>query len=202
MDANALGLSQGADNRLPLLESLGIDTFDVEVRDLGDVVESFTDGVGLDVVFDTTGHRSSVETAADHVRKGGQVVVIVGLPGEESELFITQLVRNEVDMNTSYGSTWRNFEQALRLMERGDIDTEEMPNDSFDVDNPETAFEAFLNSETCKSVFKFTGQFSRLATPFASAGTIGERPGVGGSSRAGALTKIIILGRRSGVYEF
>ncbi|MDR9432168.1 MAG: alcohol dehydrogenase, partial [Natronomonas sp.] len=42
MDANVLGFSQGAENRLPLLESLGIDSFDVEVRDLGDVMESFT----------------------------------------------------------------------------------------------------------------------------------------------------------------
>lgn len=148
------GLSQDTKYRLPLLDSLGIETVNSEEADLDATVETFTNGRGADIVFDTTGHKTGVEMAAEHVRKGGQIVVI-GLPGADSELFMTPLVRGEVDLNTSYGSTWRNFEQALRLMENGEIAIDEIVDDSFSVDDPTSAFDAFLNSETCKPVFSF-----------------------------------------------
>ncbi|SFH03821.1 L-iditol 2-dehydrogenase [Halopelagius inordinatus] len=156
LGANVLvsGLGRDTDYRLPLLEEQGIETVNLDDDDLEAETESFTDGIGFDVVFDTTGHKSGVEMAAERVRKGGQIVV-VGLPGEESEVFMTPLVRSEVDLNTSYGSTWTNFEQALRLMDNGAIEPAAIVDDSYSVDDPTGAFEAFLNSETCKPVFTF-----------------------------------------------
>lgn len=156
MGANVLvsGLTPDTDYRLPLVEKLGISTVNAQEEDLEATVDSFTDGIGVDVIFDTTGHHSGVPMAADHVRKGGQIVV-VGLATEESELFMTPLVRGEVDLNTSYGSSWRNFEQALRLMEGGEFAIDEIIDDSFSVDDPVAAFDAFLTSKTCKPVFRF-----------------------------------------------
>jgi L-iditol 2-dehydrogenase len=148
------GLDQDTKYRLPLVDGLGIETVNAQSEDLDAVVEEFTDGIGMDVIFDTTGHHSGVSTAAEHVRKGGQIVVI-GLPGEDSELFMTPLVRGEVDLNTSYGSTWRNFEQALRLMDGGEIAIEDIVDESFNTGDPSAAFEAFLDSETCKPLFRF-----------------------------------------------
>jgi L-iditol 2-dehydrogenase len=157
LGANVLvsGLSQDTTYRLPLLEDIGVETINAEEEDLEQRTETFTGGRGFDVVFDTTGHKTGIEMAASHVRKGGQIVV-VGLPGEESELFMTPLVRGEVDINTSYGSAWTNFEQALRLMERGAIAIDDIVDDSFSIADPEEAFDAFLDSETCKPVFTFT----------------------------------------------
>jgi L-iditol 2-dehydrogenase len=157
LGANVLvsGLTQDTTYRLPLLEDIGVETINAEEEDLEQRTEAFTDGRGFDVVFDTTGHKTGIEMAASHVRKGGQIVV-VGLPGEESELFMTPLVRGEVDVNTSYGSTWTNFEQALRLMEQGAIAIDDIVDDSFSISDPEEAFEAFLDSKTCKPVFSFT----------------------------------------------
>src|SRR5699024_8042298 len=129
--------------RLPLLDDIGVETINVEDEDLAQRTDTVTEGRGFDVVFDTTGHKSGVEMAADCVRKGGQIVV-VGLPGEPSELFMTPLVRGEVSVTTSYGSTWTNFEQALRLMERGAIAVDAIIDDSFSVAAPAAAFEAFL----------------------------------------------------------
>lgn len=156
LGANVLvsGLSQDTTYRLSLLENMGIETISVEDEDLKQRADAFTDGRGFDVVFDTTGHKSGIEIAVDCVRKGGQIVV-VGLPGDQSEVFVTPLVRGEVDVNTSYGSTWTNFEQALRLMERGAISIDDIIDDSFSVSDPGAAFDAFLASETCKPVFSF-----------------------------------------------
>lgn len=149
------GLAQDTDYRLPLVEDLGIETVNAQQADMEAVVEEFTDGVGMDVVFDTTGHHSGVPMATEHVRKGGQVVVI-GLPGEETDLFMTPLVRAEVDLNTSYGSTWRNFEQAIRLMDEGDITFGDILDDSYSAEDPTEAVDAFLASETCKPLFRFS----------------------------------------------
>ncbi|OVE85827.1 zinc-dependent alcohol dehydrogenase [Natronolimnobius baerhuensis] len=149
------GLGKDTTYRLPLVEQLGIETVDVENDDLEELIDEKADGGGFDVVFDTTGHQTGVEMAIEYVRKGGQVVV-VGLPGAPSELFMTPVVRGEIDVNTSYGSTWRNFEQAIRLLDAGEIDADEIADHSYSIDDPTAAFEAFLESETCKPVFSFS----------------------------------------------
>ncbi len=156
MGANVLvsGLGADADYRLPLLEDVGVETVNVDDGSLADRREAFTDGIGFDAVFDTTGHESGVEMAVDHVRKGGEVVV-VGLPGDTSEVFMTPVVRGELTIGTSYGSTWRNFEQAIRLMDNGTIDVDAIVDRSYSVDDPVAAFEGFLRAETCKPVFTF-----------------------------------------------
>lgn len=157
LGANVLvsGLEQDATYRLPLLDELGIETVNVQAADLEERAEAFTDGIGFDVVFDSTGHHTGLGTAVDHVRKGGQVVV-VGIPNDTSEVAFTPVVRGEIEVNTSYGSTWRNFEQALRLMERGEIAVDQILDTSYSADEPAAAFEAFLGSETCKPVFQFS----------------------------------------------
>jgi len=156
LGANVLvsGLDQDAVYRLPLLTDLGIETVNAQSEDLEAQAEAHTDGIGFDVVFDSTGHHTGIGTAVDHVRKGGQVVM-VGIPNDTSEVAFTSTVRGEIDVNTSYGSTWTNFEQALRLLERGEIAVDEILDTSYSMDDPTAAFEAFLASETCKPVFQF-----------------------------------------------
>lgn len=149
------GLEQDTAYRLPLVEKLGIETVNVQSETgIDDYVDSLTDGVGFDVVFDATGHHTGVGTATEVARKGGQVVV-VGIPNDTSEVNLTPVVRGEISVDTSYGSTWTNFEQALRLMERGEIAVDQILDTSYSVDDPAAAFEAFLGSETCKPVFQF-----------------------------------------------
>lgn len=153
-DVMVSGLEKDAVARLPLLASFGIETVNVHSDELDDVRDGFTAGRDFDVVFDTTGHRSGVEMAVENVRKGGQVVT-VGLPGEPSEIFMTPVVRGEIDLNTSYGSTWTNFEQALQLMKNQTIDPEVLIDTSYSTANPTAAFVAFLDAQTLKPVFTF-----------------------------------------------
>jgi len=148
------GLARDGAYRLPLAERLGAEPIALDTDDLGTVVDRETRGGGFDVVFDTTGHHTGVEMAAEHVRKGGQVVV-VGLPASESDLYMTPLVRGEVDLNASYGSLWPDFERALSLLAGGGIDADAIVDRSYSVDEPESAFEDFLAGKTCKPVFGF-----------------------------------------------
>lgn len=154
-DVVVSGLEQDAAYRLPLLEELGIDTINLDEQDIAEHAEARTEGIGFDVVFDATGHRTGVEIGADCIRKGGQIVV-VGIPSDNSSLSMPPLVRGEVDINTSYGSTWGNFEQALRLMENEKIDPDVIIDTAYTIENPSDAFTDFLDSKTCKPVFSFS----------------------------------------------
>ena len=145
------GVSRDRSYRLPLAEELGFTTAAVDKNPIEDVIADATDGVGFDVVFDTTGHPSGVNAAAESVRKGGQVVLI-GLAGE-TELDFTPLIRAEVDLQCSYASTWEDFERAIRLIRRGAIDTDTFVDTRFTLENSEEAFETFLTGDTCKPVF-------------------------------------------------
>ena len=156
-DVLVSGLGKDTAYRLPLVADLGIETVNVQKQDLDARVDEFAASDGVSVVFDTTGHRSGVETAVAQVRKGGQIVV-VGLPDEPSELFMTPIVRGEVDVNTSFGSTWQDFERVLKLLQNGTIDPSSITDTSFDVDEPGEAFHAFLAGETVKPVFDFARQ--------------------------------------------
>jgi L-iditol 2-dehydrogenase len=148
------GMDRDEAYRLPLVEKFGVETVNVDNEDLAKRTDEFTDGIGFDVVFDATGHASGLETAAQNVRKGGQAVV-VGLPASPSELFVTPLVRGEVDVTTSYGSTWRNFEQALRMMSDGNLNVDTITDGPHAIDEIEETIHRFQRGETCKPILKF-----------------------------------------------
>lgn len=148
------GIEKDAAYRLPLVEKLGIDTINSQTDSLPEYVDSHTDGVGVEAVFDTTGHKSGIEHAVDLVRKGGEIIV-VGLPGEPSELFFSPIVRAEIDIKAAYGATKADFKQALRMLAMESIDAETIIDTRYTSDDPVEAFEGFLAGETCKPMFSF-----------------------------------------------
>nr|WP_276411812.1 alcohol dehydrogenase catalytic domain-containing protein [Halomicroarcula sp. XH51] len=150
-DVVVTGVGQDADYRLPLAEDLGFETINVADDDAEGRRDELTDGVGYDVVFDTTGHPSGLTGAVDAVRKGGQIV-LVGQTGETTMPY-SPLVRGEIDVQCSYASTYRDFEHALRLIGRGEVDAATFVDDRFSLLDADEAFEAFLAGETVKPVF-------------------------------------------------
>ena len=150
-DVVVTGVGQDADYRLPLAEDLGFETINVAEDDAEERRDELTDGVGYDVVFDTTGHPSGLTGAVDAVRKGGQIV-LVGQTGETTMPY-SPLVRGEVDVQCSYASTYQDFEHALRLIGRGEVDAATLVDDRFSLLDADEAFEAFLAGETVKPMF-------------------------------------------------
>lgn len=145
------GVDQDAQYRLPLAEELGFETIDVVSEDLAERRESFTDGIGYDVVFDTTGHPSGVPAAVEEARKGGQIVLI-GQTGETTMEY-SPAVRAEIDIQCSYASMYDDFDNALELIDRGVVDADTLIDDRFSILDPDEAFETFRTGGTCKPVF-------------------------------------------------
>lgn len=145
------GVGEDTDYRLPLAEELGFETVTIESDDVPDQHAAYTDCVGYDVVFDTTGHPSGLPMAVDEVRKGGQIVLI-GQTGETTMPY-SPLVRAEIDLQCSYASTWADFERSVELMQAGDVDCETFLDDRFSLLEADRAFETFLDGGTCKPIF-------------------------------------------------
>jgi L-iditol 2-dehydrogenase len=150
-DVVVSGVAQDATYRLPLAEELGFETINVAESDPATRREEFTDGIGYDVVFDTTGHPSGIQSAVDEVRKGGQIV-LVGQTGKTTMEY-SPAVRAEIDIQCSYASMYDDFERALRLIRRGDVDAETLIDDRFSLFDAHEAFESFIGAETVKPVF-------------------------------------------------
>lgn len=148
------GIEKDAAYRLPLVEELGIDTVNSVDESLDDRINELTRGIGADAVFDTTGHKTGIETSVQLVRKGGEVLV-VGLPGEPSELFFSPIVRGELDIKAAYGATKKNFKQAVRVLDIGAFDVDTFVDTRYENDTPERAFEDFMGGKTCKPMFSF-----------------------------------------------
>jgi len=145
------GVGPDANYRLPLAEDFGFETINVAEDDFEARRDEQTDGIGYDVVFDTTGHPSGLPSAVDAVRKGGQIV-LVGQTGETTMEY-SPLVRSEIDLQCSYASMYEDFERALRLIDCGDVDCETFIDDRFSLEDADEAFESFIGGETCKPVF-------------------------------------------------
>jgi len=150
-DVVVSGVSRDAEYRLPLAEEFGFQTANVTTDELSERRDEVTDGVGYDVVFDTTGHPSGLTTAVDEVRKGGQIV-LVGQTGETTMPY-SPLVRSEIDLQCSYASMYEDFERSLRMIQSGDVDCETLIDDRFSLLDADEAFETFLAGRTCKPVF-------------------------------------------------
>jgi L-iditol 2-dehydrogenase len=145
------GVERDADHRLPVLEELGFETVVVGSDDDREALRDAIDARAYDVVFDTTGHPSGLQTASDVVAKGGQIVLV----GQTNEATLTfnPLVRGEIDLQCSYTYDWDDFERAIGVLDDGRVPVDELVDDSFDPREPAVAFDAALAGETMKPRF-------------------------------------------------
>jgi L-iditol 2-dehydrogenase len=155
-DVVVSGVGQDEAVRLPAAATLGFETANVATVAAESLREEYTDGRGFDVVFDATGHESGLQTAADVVRKGGQVVLI-GQSGHVA-LDYTPFIRGEVDIQCSYAAAWPDFDRALRLLSSGAVQADPLFDDRFDIADEEAVFEAAMHGEAVKPLFELAGE--------------------------------------------
>lgn len=118
-----------------LAASFGADVVLGHGDDVAAQVRELTDGVGADVVVETAGGAASaglagsstVATAAEAVARGGRIVMVSVLP-DDTRLPLARLRERGVTLlhprsgAGGYSPSSSVFEQALRLVARGDVD--------------------------------------------------------------------------------
>jgi len=78
-------------------------------------------GHGLDLVLDASGSEAARQSAFDLCRPGG-TVVLLGMGKERSEIDFVTSIRKEHRVVMSFAYTTVDFERALNLLVRGEID--------------------------------------------------------------------------------
>ena len=122
LGASAVIVSDPNPERRALAEQLGAAaTIDARAEDVLSRVKELTAGHGADLVLEIAGSESAISTAFLLARPGG-VVVLGGVCGQEEIQINTQyIVRSEVTVHGAFATRWQ-MENAVRLLERADID--------------------------------------------------------------------------------
>ncbi len=139
--------------RMPLAKTMGLIPLNGQRQNISAEIEKVTGVKQVDVAIECSGAAVAASTAISLVRKGGSLTSI-GIYSKPSEIFLTQLVRNEIQLHTSYTCLWKNYEQALNLVASGQIDLKPLM-DIYPFENALQAFQDAIDKKVTKPVLVF-----------------------------------------------
>jgi L-iditol 2-dehydrogenase len=126
-------------------------TVDPAFGDLEAAVEDVTSGLGIDSTVVAIGRPALVNQALRLARTGGRVNLFAGFQANGlTEVEANLLHYRQVRLTGSANSRRADYETALRLIERGVIDTESMITHRFPLTAIEEAIEAVVAGEGVK----------------------------------------------------
>ena len=94
---------------------------DLQTQDVGKLVAELGDGLGADVVIDSTGASASLKSALDWVRPAGHITK-VGWGPQPMNFSMDPLVKKAVTLQGSFSHTWAVWERVLAMMGTGQLD--------------------------------------------------------------------------------
>jgi D-xylulose reductase len=133
-------ISDIADPKLDLIGATdGIETVNLNERDLQGYVAETTGNWGVDIVFEASGASSAVLALPNLVRPGG-TVVLVGMPVEPVPFDITGLQTKEARIETVF--RYANiYDKAINLVASGKVNLKPFISGTFDFDDSIVAFD-------------------------------------------------------------
>jgi alcohol dehydrogenase/L-iditol 2-dehydrogenase len=90
-------------------------------RTMKALLRSLGDGLGADVVIDSTGASASLQNALDWVRPAGHITK-VGWGPEPMGFSMDALVKKAVTLQGSFSHTWPAWERVLQMLGSGQLD--------------------------------------------------------------------------------
>lgn len=139
--------------RMPQAKKLGLIPINGQRQNVAEEIEKVTGSKQVDVVLECSGAAVVLKTAISLIRKGGSMTCI-GIYQKPFEIFLTDLIRNEIQLHTSYTCLWENYEQALHLTECGQIDLKSLMT-VYPFDKALEAFQDALDKKVTKPVLIF-----------------------------------------------
>jgi threonine dehydrogenase-like Zn-dependent dehydrogenase len=98
-------------------------------------IKDFTGGIGVDLALEFIGLKETIDQAIKCVRVGGRTV-IVGLGPDEVILPPpTQIVRTELSLFGSYGSTTSEIQNVIDLVASGKLNLSDSITERFSLEN-------------------------------------------------------------------
>jgi alcohol dehydrogenase/L-iditol 2-dehydrogenase len=94
---------------------------DVQTQDMKAILSGLGDGLGADVIIDSTGASASLRSALDWIRPAGHISK-VGWGPQPMDFSMDPLVRKAVTLQGSFSHTWAVWERVLGMMGSGQLD--------------------------------------------------------------------------------
>lgn len=114
-----------------------------------DVVEQIllqTDGLGVRRSFEAVGLEATLTQGLQSLQKGGQAVLVGLFEAESARIPANLFVQKEISLTGSQGYHW-DFQRAIELVQRGNIDLDKMITHQFQLDQTQKAFETLSDED-------------------------------------------------------
>ena len=148
-----VGTEEDLSNRLSRAKEMGFFPIVIENNDLEKQIEYYFGSRHVDVVVECSGAIAAVRQGLNIIRKGGSIT-LVGIYSKSVEISLTNLIRNEIRIHTSYTGTWKNYEQALLSIESENLDLKPLIA-NYLFDDGIQAFHDQMNKKVLKAVLNF-----------------------------------------------
>jgi len=148
-----VGTEADLKNRLSKAKEMGFFPIVIDNNDLVKQIEFYFGSSHVDVVVECSGGISAVTQGLNIIRKGGSVT-LVGIYSKSVEIPLTNLIRNEIRIHTSYTGTWKNYEQALLSIKSRNLDLKPLIS-NYLFDDGLQAFQDQIDKKILKAVLTF-----------------------------------------------
>lgn len=142
------------EKRLALGKELGIDyTINVQRESLRELVDSLTDGYGVDVVLECSGSEAGIRTGLDMIKKRGYFCQI-GLTGKPITFDIETICYKEPHFSGSMASRYVNWEKGIALVKSGKVKLAPLASHHMPLEQWEEAFQMFREKAGVKLILQ------------------------------------------------
>jgi len=144
------------DNRLEAAKKLGATrVINGKDKNAVDEILALTDGIGVDVVFETAGAEITISQTPYLVKAGGTIVLVGMAPTDIIPFNISKILAKEAQIKSVF--RYRNiYPQAIAAISNGIADVSEIVSNEFDFEQTKEAFDFVINNkaDVVKAVIK------------------------------------------------
>lgn len=138
-------------NRLAFAKRLGAD-MTASVLELISGIEEFSEGLGVDYVFECTGQADVWEKSVTYVRRGGTVVLFGGCKSGTKVIYDTyRLHYDEISLKGAFHFTPEDVKNAYNLLRHGKIKVSKLISGRYALKNTEKAFRKLMEGNGIKN---------------------------------------------------
>ena len=110
------------EGRISLISSLGFEVINPKASEMSDVVNTWTQGKGADVIFEVSGSAAAVLSSVEYLKVRGKLVV-VAIHGQPREMNLQKVFWRELTVLGVRVYEATDFETAIKLLSTGIIPT-------------------------------------------------------------------------------
>ena len=122
------------DSRLEMGKQMGADRLiNVKNEDAVQVVRDETDGIGADLVIESSGSDQGIQTAIEMSKRMGKIL-LVGYPEKPASANFSMMGSRNIHIYSIRGEGWANCSRAVSLLAQGRISLKPLATHTFPLD--------------------------------------------------------------------